>query len=145
MSTVTRNGSAHRVLTANDKAEILALIHTRHEAGSGRDSAAARSWDATTGVSPFDSWETPIELESRDLKIEISHDRVLCHGFLRMSGIRKGLRKTVRFWLRETMSFERRVGGWQIVNEQRSVPFYTVPGLRPDVHSSSKLRVAWAS
>jgi ketosteroid isomerase-like protein len=78
------------------------------------------------------------------LKIEMSHDRALCHGFLGMSGTRKGLGKTVRFWLRETMSFERGAGGWQIVHEPRSVPFYRKPGLRSEVDSSRKLRVAWA-
>jgi ketosteroid isomerase-like protein len=79
----------------------------------------------------FDSWATPVDLESRDLKVSVSGDLAFCYGFLRMSGTKKGAEREVDFWMRETLCFERVGGEWKIVHEHTSVPFYMDATLRP--------------
>ena len=79
----------------------------------------------------YDSWSTPVDLESRDLKVTVSGDLAFCHGYLRMTGTKKGAEGSVSFWMRETLCFERIGGEWKIVHEHTSVPFYMDGTLRP--------------
>jgi ketosteroid isomerase-like protein len=132
------------------EAEIRALIDSIHEAHYEKDAAALAEPYASDAVifdlSPplahpgvtierkqpwLDSWDTPIELESRDLKITVSGDHAFGHGFLRMQGAKKGADRPVDFWMRATYCFERRSDGWRIVHEHTSVPFYMDGSLRP--------------
>jgi ketosteroid isomerase-like protein len=94
----------------------------------GIDRAEKQAW--------FDSWSTPIEIESRDFEITVSGDFALCHGYLRLSGTKKGSEGTVSFWMRETLCFKRTADSWKIVHEHTSVPFYMDDTLRPafDLH-----------
>jgi ketosteroid isomerase-like protein len=137
------------------EAEIRALLNAIHEAHHSKDAAAIAApyipdaviFDlspplAHPGVKVerkqpwLDSWETPIELESRNLKITVSGDHAFGYGFLRMSGTPKAAGRQVDFWMRATYCFERRADEWRIVHEHTSVPFYMDGSLRPafDLH-----------
>jgi ketosteroid isomerase-like protein len=50
---------------------------------------------------------------------------------MRMTGKKKGADQGVSFWMRETVCLERGDGGWRIVHEHASVPFYMDGTLRP--------------
>jgi ketosteroid isomerase-like protein len=82
-----------------------------------------RNWLAT--------WDSPIGIEPRNLKITIDGDHAFGHGYLRLSGQKKGVDHPVSFWMRETLCFERVDGKWRIVHEHTSVPFYMDESLRP--------------
>jgi ketosteroid isomerase-like protein len=133
-----------------DEAAILALIDARHQAHHDKDGAAiAAGYAADAAVfnlAPplthhgvdvnekqtwLDSWEGPVEIESRDFKLTVSGDFAFGHGYLRMSGTKKGQEAKVDFWMRSTLAFERQGDGWRIVHEHVSVPFYMDATLRP--------------
>jgi ketosteroid isomerase-like protein len=133
-----------------DEADILALLETRYQAHHNKDGAsiaAAYAPDAAVfslapplihhGVDPvekqtwLDSWATPVEIESRDFKLTVSGDFAFGHGFLRLSGTKKGPEGTVSFWMRSTVCLQRQGTGWRIVHEHVSVPFYMDGSLRP--------------
>ncbi|HEY1647437.1 MAG TPA: nuclear transport factor 2 family protein [Terracidiphilus sp.] len=132
------------------EAEIWALLDFVQEAHHAKDAAAIAEPYAADAVifdlSPplahpgvsierkqpwLDSWDTPIELESRDLKITVSGDAAFGHGLLRMRGTKKFADRPVDFWMRATYCFERGADGWRIVHEHTSVPFYMDGSLRP--------------
>ena len=82
-----------------------------------------REWLAT--------WDSSIGLEPRNFELTIDGDHAYGHGYLRMSGQKKGVDNPVSFWMRETLCFERVRGSWRIVHEHTSVPFYMDASLRP--------------
>ncbi len=133
-----------------DEAAILALIDARHKAHhdqNGAMVAAGYAADATVfSLAPplmyhgvdvrekqawLDSWEGPVKIESRDFKLTVSGDFAFGHGFLRLSGTKKGTEGKVDFWMRSTLAFERQKDGWRIVHDHVSVPFYMDGSLRP--------------
>jgi ketosteroid isomerase-like protein len=135
---------------ATDEATILAVLDSVLQAHHLKDAAvfaAQFASDATIyNLAPplvhhgidieekqawLDSWETPVNLQSRDLKVTISGDLAFVHGFLRMSGTKKGAERAVDFWMRETLCLERKGSAWQIIHEHTSVPFYMDGTLRP--------------
>jgi ketosteroid isomerase-like protein len=61
----------------------------------------------------------------------VSGDFAVCHGFMHMSGTKKGAEQAVNFWMRETLCLQRQGDGWRIVHEHTSVPFYMDASLRP--------------
>jgi ketosteroid isomerase-like protein len=79
----------------------------------------------------FDSWATPVEIRPREMQVVAKGDLAFAHGFLHMSGTKKGAVQAVSFWMRETLVLERRGGGWRIIHEHTSVPFYMDGSLRP--------------
>ena len=79
----------------------------------------------------LDSWDGPIEIESRDLKITVSGDYAFCYGYRSMSGTPKAAGRPISFWMRATTSLRREGGTWKIVHEHDSVPFYMDGSLRP--------------
>lgn len=111
-----------QIATANDKAEILALIHSRLR-GVRSDNGA--------------------DLVSRDLTIAMSGDSAVCRGVVRMA-TRKEAAGAEEFWVRESMRLERKAEGWRIVCEQISAPFSWDGGLRDGWIAGSRLRVDWA-
>jgi ketosteroid isomerase-like protein len=134
----------------SDKADILAVIEKLHRAHHDKDAAgiaATYAQDAAIfNLAPpllhkginvnekqawFDSWETPIELEPRDVNLTVSGDFAFYHCFLRMTGTKRGPEGTVSFWMRETLCLQRQASGWLIVHEHTSVPFYMDGSLRP--------------
>ena len=112
-----------RALTANDKAEILTLIHSRHQ---GRDDPEEH------------------ELHSRDVTIWMNGDSALSEGLVAWWGAPAGQENPAPFWIRETICFERNTEGWRIVHEQTSAPFL-MAGMSERAIAGSRLRVGWAS
>ena len=145
MSTATLQAPA-----ATDEARILSLIATMAAALYDKDApafAAAFTRDAAIyNLAPplvhrgvdlaekqawFDSWETPIGLEPREFTVSVSGDLAFAHGYMRLSGKKRGAEKPVSFWMRETLGLKREDGAWRIVHEHGSVPFYMDGSLRP--------------
>jgi ketosteroid isomerase-like protein len=134
----------------SDGDDIRALIESVHRAHHNKDAAAIvapYAQDAAVfNLAPplshqgvdlqekkawLDTWEGPIDCESRDLKITISGDFAFCHGFSRMTGTPKAAGRQVSFWMRATVCLLRDRGVWRIVHEHTSVPFYMDGSLRP--------------
>jgi ketosteroid isomerase-like protein len=89
----------------------------------GIDIAETQAW--------LDTWNGPIQIESRDFEITVAGDIAFCYGYMRMTGNKKGVDQTVSFWMRETLCLERRGDSWRIVHEHTSVPFYMDGSMRP--------------
>jgi ketosteroid isomerase-like protein len=89
----------------------------------GVDVAEKQAW--------FDSWETPVNIDTRDFVVTVSGNFAFCHGYMRMRGTKKGAERAVDFWMRETLCLERQQSEWKIVHEHTSVPFYMDGTLRP--------------
>ena len=89
----------------------------------GTDLQAKQAW--------LDTWEGPIDRESRDLNITVSGDFAFCHGFYRLGGTPKAAGRPISFWMRATVCLNRDGGAWRIVHEHTSVPFYMDGSLRP--------------
>jgi ketosteroid isomerase-like protein len=138
------------VSNATDEAEILTVVQNLRQAHLDKDVAlfaAQFAPDAAIyNLAPplvhhgidlqekqdwFESWATPIDIDSRDFNVIVSGDFAVCHGFLHMSGTKKGADQAVNFWMRETLCLQRQGSGWQIVHEHTSVPFYMDATLRP--------------
>jgi ketosteroid isomerase-like protein len=153
--TPTQTQESRLQATAAERQEILAVIEALHEAHYRKDAdavVAQYSHDAVIyNLAPplvhhgvdraekqqwFDSWATPVEIDSQGMEISVSGDFALCHGFLRLTGTKKGAEGSVQFWMRETLCLERKMEGWRIVHEHSSVPFYMDGSLRPafDLH-----------
>jgi ketosteroid isomerase-like protein len=142
--------SATTQATRGDEAAILAVIEAMSRAHRDKDAdlfgAQYVEGAAIFNLAPplihhgidrdekrawFDSWSTPVTIVARDMKVSVSGDMAVCHGYLQMSGTKKGAEASVRFWMRETLVLERREDGWKIVHEHTSVPFYMDATLRP--------------
>jgi ketosteroid isomerase-like protein len=80
----------------------------------------------------FATWDGPIGYELRDLGIAADGDIAFCHGFARMSGTKTD-GEAVDLWFRLTLGLRRAAGGWTIVHEHESVPFYMDGSLRAAV------------
>jgi ketosteroid isomerase-like protein len=138
------------VQPAELEAEILAIIELLHKANHDKNAAALAalftSRAAVFDLAPplvhhgvdleekqawFDSWATPVDFESRGFQITVGGDLAFCHGFLRMSGTKKGADKSVDFWMRETLCLQRQGSEWRIAHEHTSVPFYMDASQRP--------------
>jgi ketosteroid isomerase-like protein len=136
--------------SSNDEAEIRALIASVGKAHHDKDAAAILAPHAQDSVvfnlAPplahrgtnlpekqtwLDTWDGPIELESRDFRIAVSGDLAFAYGFYRMGGKNKYAPKPVEFWMRATLCLARNNDAWQIVHEHTSVPFYMDGSLRP--------------
>ena len=126
-----------------DEAEIRGLIASLHQAHHDKDAAAivaAYEPDATlfTLAPPLayrgvdlkekqawlDTWDGPIEIESRDLKVTVSGDSAFAYGFVQMKGTPKMAGREISFWMRLTVYLHHKAGTWRIVHEHESVPFY---------------------
>jgi ketosteroid isomerase-like protein len=145
MSTATVKGHYTR-----DEADIRALIETIDKAHHNKDAAAIvapyaqdaivcdlapplshRGMDLEAKQVWLDSWEGPIERESRDFNITVSGDFAFCHGFYRLGGTPKAAGRPISFWMRATVCLHRDAGAWRIVHEHTYVPFYMDGSLRP--------------
>jgi ketosteroid isomerase-like protein len=135
---------------STDEAEIRGLVASLHQAHHDKDAtaiAAAYASDAAlftlapplarNGVNLkekqtwLDSWDGPIELDSSNLKVTVSGDSAFAHGFVQMKGTPKMAGREISFWMRSTVCFHREGGGWRIVHEHASVPFYMDGTQRP--------------
>lgn len=87
----------------------------RNKASEGRNKGVLEQW--------FDTWSGPINLELRDVHIEISGNLAFAYGVSRMSGTkRNGERPDI--WTRVTHCFRKERGEWKIAHLHDSVPFY---------------------
>lgn len=128
--------------SSNDEAAIRALVETVHKAHHNKDAAAiiapyardAVVFDLAPPLSHsgidlqelgawLDTWEGPVDLESRDFSVTVSGDLAFCHGFFRLSRTKAG-GGPVSVWTRATVCLLRTGGAWRIVHEHTSVPFY---------------------
>jgi ketosteroid isomerase-like protein len=135
---------------STDEAAILALggaLHKAHFEKSAEGIAApyaphAAIFDlepplAHDGISVerkrkwLETWDSPVDLIAQDFKVVVNGDHAYGYGYLRLSGMKKGVGHPVSFWMRATMCFERIDGNWRIVHEHTSVPFYMDDTLRP--------------
>ncbi|MGA2216699.1 MAG: nuclear transport factor 2 family protein [Terracidiphilus sp.] len=149
MSTATLNAHVSKA-GSEDEADILALVasmlRANHDKNAAVFSATFAPDAAVFNLAPplvhhginleekqawYDSWTTPVDVEARDLKVSVSGDLAFCHGFLRLTGTKKGAEGGVNFWMRETLCLERQGSEWKIVHEHTSVPFYMDGTLRP--------------
>jgi ketosteroid isomerase-like protein len=148
MATATVNTTQDAV--QKDKADVLELIagmaKGRYEKNA-RAIAASYAGDAAIfSLAPplvhrgidlgetqawLDTWATPITIEPRDFTVTIAGDSAFAYGYMRMQGRKKGANHDVNFWMRETLCLERDGGGWRIVHEHTSVPFYMDASTRP--------------
>jgi ketosteroid isomerase-like protein len=138
------------VRPSTDQASILALIEERRKAHHDKDAAgiaAPYAPDATIyDLAPplahhgidlkekqawLDTWDGPIDLESRDFNVTVSGDYAFCHGYIQMTGSPKAASRQVSFWMRSTICLHREPDSWKIVHEHTSVPFYMDGSLRP--------------
>lgn len=87
----------------------------RNEGFEGRNRAVIEQW--------FDIWVGPINLELRDMHVEVSGNLAFACGLSYMSGTnRNGDHPDL--WTRVTHCFRRERGEWKIVHLHDSVPFY---------------------
>jgi ketosteroid isomerase-like protein len=151
MITATPNAqSTRKSQTPKDEADIRALIESVQKAHYDKDAAAIVApyaqhasvfnlapplshdgMDLEEKKAWLNTWEGPIDLESHDLSITVSGDFALCHGFYRLGGTKKAADRAISFWMRATVCLRREGGGWRIVHEHTSVPFYMDGSLRP--------------
>jgi ketosteroid isomerase-like protein len=89
----------------------------------GHDPQDVQAW--------LDTWDGPIENEARDFSFTITGDLALGRGYFRLAGLKKGADQPISFWMRATLALRRDDGGWRIVHEHTSVPFYMDGSLRP--------------
>ena len=138
------------VRPSTDQASILALIEERRKAHHDKDAAgiaapyapdaaiydlapplAHHGIDLKEKQAWLDSWDGPIDLESRDFNVTVSGDSAFCHGYIQMTGSPKAAGRQVSFWMRSTICLHREPDSWKIVHEHTSVPFYMDGSLRP--------------
>lgn len=139
-----------KIQAATDEAAIREVIEARHKAHHNKDAAAIvapyaadatifnlapplvhRGVDLKEKQAWLDTWEGPVDLESRDFEFTVSGDFAFGHGFLQMTGTSKPAGRQIGFWMRETVCLHREDSGWKIVHEHASVPFYMDGSLRP--------------
>jgi ketosteroid isomerase-like protein len=144
------SSAAMKSQTSRDEADIRALVETIDKAHHSKDAAAIvapyaqdavvcdlapplchRGTDLQAKQAWLDTWEGPIDRESRDLNITVSGDFAFCHGFYRLGGTPKAAGRPISFWMRATVCLNRDGGAWRIVHEHTSVPFYMDGSLRP--------------
>ncbi|HEY3990743.1 MAG TPA: nuclear transport factor 2 family protein [Acidobacteriaceae bacterium] len=136
---------------AADEAAIRKLVDAQKKAMHDKNAAEAVTQFATDAV-VFDlapplrsvyggnadkvqewmnTWDGPIDTETRELKIRISGDVACWYGYSRLSGRPKESPQGVNFWMRMTLLLERVNGVWKVVHSHTSVPFYMDGSLRP--------------
>ena len=71
----------------------------------------------------FDTWDGPIGLTTRDLKITAGDDVAFASCLVHMTG-RKTDGEDVDLWHRQTFGLKRVRGAWKILHEHSSTPFY---------------------
>jgi len=156
MSTATLKNEASK-----DEGDIRALVESVRKAHHSKDAAAIAAQyapdAAVFNLAPplshsgidlqemkawLDTWEGPVDQESRDLTITVSRDLAFCHGFLRLGGTKKGVNKPSGLWMRTTVCLHRDGGEWRIVHEHTSVPFTWMAPSGPPLTSSPSGRIA---
>jgi ketosteroid isomerase-like protein len=137
-------------LASKAEAHIRALVESIDKAHHNKDAAAIvapyaqdavvcdlapplshRGMDLQGKQAWLDTWDGPVDRESRDFNITVSGDFAFCHGFYQLGGTPKAAGKPISFWMRATVCMHRDGDAWRIVHEHTSVPFYMDGSLRP--------------
>ena len=71
----------------------------------------------------FPTWDGPISLEIRDLRVTADGHIAYCTSLQRMSGTKVDGEKP-NLWFRSTMCLQKIDGTWRIAHEHSSTPFY---------------------
>jgi ketosteroid isomerase-like protein len=152
MSTATVKGE-HR----KDEADIRALIETIDKAHHNKDAAAIvapyaqdavvcdlapplshRGMNLQAKQAWLDTWEGPIDRESRDFNITVSGDFAFCHGFYRLAGTPKGGGPADQFL--DARNCVPASGGKRLADRPtRPYPFTWMAACGPHLISSPKL------
>jgi PhnB protein len=112
--------------SSKDESDIRALVEAVHRAHHDKDAAAIvapyardaavfnlapplshRGADRQEKQAWLDTWEGPIDRESRDFSITVSGDFAFCHGLYRLSGTPKAAGRPIGFWMRATVPASR--------------------------------------
>ena len=72
----------------------------------------------------LDTWDGPVDQESRDLTVSLAENLAFCHGYCKISVRTKTDHQLVEWWQRVTVCLRKIDGAWKIVHEHTSVPFY---------------------
>ena len=109
------------------EAVIYSLAPPLAQCGMDRDEVSA--WLAT--------WDGPIQLDARDVRLVVEADLALASSLNRMRGSQGGVAQDI--WYRATTCMRREAGRWRIVHEHTSVPFYMDGSYRAavDLHPQS--------
>ena len=87
----------------------------RNKGAEGCNKAVIQQW--------FDTWAGPINLELRDVHIEVSGNIAFAYSVSRMSGTKRD-GEHPDLWTRTTHCFRKEGGEWKIAHLHDSVPFY---------------------
>jgi uncharacterized protein (TIGR02246 family) len=71
----------------------------------------------------FPTWDGPIGLETRDLRVTAGDHVAYCTSLQRMSGTKVN-GETPNLWFRSTTCLQKIDGTWRIAHEHSSTPFY---------------------
>ncbi|WIX86389.1 SgcJ/EcaC family oxidoreductase [Amycolatopsis sp. DG1A-15b] len=81
----------------------------------------------------FDTFEGPIEYETRDLEVTIGGEIAYAHALNRLATTPKGAPTGFELWFRSTVCFSREDGEWRITHVHDSVPFHMDATMRAAV------------
>jgi PhnB protein len=79
----------------------------------------------------FDSWDSALRYELKDVAIAEGGGIAFAHGLLYFGGYKDGAERYL--WARRTVCLRDAGAGWQIVHEHISTPFYMDGSLRAAV------------
>jgi uncharacterized protein (TIGR02246 family) len=124
-----------------DRAEIESLFrqleraHTEHDADAIVEAYASdalifdlapplgrRGMKRDDVVAWLAGWEGPIQVDARDVKLDVEGNLAFVSAFNRMRGRIGGENQDM--WYRTTTCLRKTSGRWQIVCDHSSVPFY---------------------
>ncbi|MDQ6436954.1 nuclear transport factor 2 family protein [Mesorhizobium sp. LHD-90] len=80
----------------------------------------------------FQTWDSPLELELRDLTVAAGDTVAFSHSLNRLAGTKKQEGRQ-ELWFRCTLGLRKVGGTWKIAHEHESVPFYMDGSMRAAV------------
>ena len=86
--------------------------------------AGASVHDADSQRAWFAGFDGAIDYEIRDLAVIGGDEFAVCRSLNRLAATPKGTSHRFELWFRATVCWRRSNGGWQIVHEHNSTPFY---------------------
>lgn len=89
----------------------------------GLDRAGLQDW--------LDTWDGPLEIETRDVTLKVDGGLAAVWGLQRTAGLRGGV--PMAWWSRVTLALTRRPEGWRIAHLHESTPFLMDGSLRAAV------------
>ena|ERR1700744_3867123 len=139
-----------KVQLSKDETEVRAVIEATTKAHRDKDVTAIgaryapeivsydlspplmhRGFNTKEKQAWLDTWEGPIEVETRDFEITVAGDCAFAYGYFRLAGTPKSAGQPISFWMRATICLRKINGTWKITHEHESVPFYMDGSLRP--------------